>query len=316
MHSVAFSSLSTEEARLNFEQIFHENGFVRIDGVFSTEELAELRDAVKLIVEGFDPKDHPRTTFNTSDEEKHVSDSYFLESVDKIRFFYEEKAVDEQSGKLKVPKEMALNKIGHALHWLDPSFRKITFHERIKKIVSLTGAVRPRVMQSMFIFKQPKIGGSTNEHVDSTFLHTENGDNLLGVWIAVDPANLDNGCLWFLPGSHKDAKYLSATKQYKFKRAETKQNGKKASTDGPLLKFVGNRPSFEGCNFVPLECTPGSVVLIHGDVVHKSAPNLSEKPRNAYTFHLVDFASESNGWNESNWLQPTSSYKFPVFFEN
>lgn len=70
MHSVAFSSLSTEEARLNFEQIFHENGFVRIDGVFSTEELAELRDAVKLIVEGFDPKDHPRTTFNTSDEEK------------------------------------------------------------------------------------------------------------------------------------------------------------------------------------------------------------------------------------------------------
>uniref|UniRef100_A0A914H601 Uncharacterized protein n=1 Tax=Globodera rostochiensis TaxID=31243 RepID=A0A914H601_GLORO len=84
------------------------------------------------IVEEFDPEKHPRTTFNTSDEEKHVSDCYFLESVDKIRFFYEEAAVDEQSGRLKVPKELALNKVGHALHWLDHNFRKFTFHERIK----------------------------------------------------------------------------------------------------------------------------------------------------------------------------------------
>jgi phytanoyl-CoA hydroxylase len=80
-----------------------------------------------------------------------VKDRYFLESVDKIRFFYEEGAVDQQQGsggRLLVPKERALNKVGHgwwekfivrpgfkkssALHWLDPVFRRFTFHERIK----------------------------------------------------------------------------------------------------------------------------------------------------------------------------------------
>uniref|UniRef100_A0A914H5Z7 Phytanoyl-CoA dioxygenase n=1 Tax=Globodera rostochiensis TaxID=31243 RepID=A0A914H5Z7_GLORO len=271
------------------------------------------------IVEEFDPEKHPRTTFNTSDEEKHVSDCYFLESVDKIRFFYEEAAVDEQSGRLKVPKELALNKVGHALHWLDHNFRKFTFHERIKRIVSLTGAVEPRVVQSMYIFKQPYIGGATHEHVDSTFLHTEHPNNLLGIWIALDSARLDNGCLWFIPGSHKDPRCLSLTKQYKFTSTEAARNERniaKPSVIGDMLKFLGVRPSFEGYNFVPVECPAGSLVLIHGDVVHKSGQNLSENSRHAYTFHLVDFAGESKGWSSTNWLQGNDTYEFPELFKN
>ena len=75
-----------------------------------------------------------------------------MDSVDKIRFFYEEGAVDDATGKLLVPKEKALNKVGHgpfgivgnstespilALHWLHPTFRRFTFHERIKALYGL-----------------------------------------------------------------------------------------------------------------------------------------------------------------------------------
>ena len=45
---------------------------------------------------------------------QHASDTYFLESVDKIRFFYEEDAFDKE-GNLQVEKHRALNKVGHGL---------------------------------------------------------------------------------------------------------------------------------------------------------------------------------------------------------
>ena len=39
-------------------------------------------------------------------------------------------------------------------------------------------------------------------HQDSTFLHTE-PMKIVGVWLALEDVTLDNGCLWFIPGSHK-----------------------------------------------------------------------------------------------------------------
>lgn len=51
-----------------------------------------------------------------------LQDNYFLDSASQINFFFEEKAFDE-SGKLQQPKELSINKIGHAMHDLDPVFR-------------------------------------------------------------------------------------------------------------------------------------------------------------------------------------------------
>ena len=53
-----------------------------------------------------------------------INDRYFLDSNDKIRYFFETDAFDE-NGKLQLPKDSCLNKIGHALHWIDPLFKKV-----------------------------------------------------------------------------------------------------------------------------------------------------------------------------------------------
>ena len=87
-----------------------------------------------------------------------ASDLYFIESGDKIRYFFEASAVDNK-GNLCVSKDKALNKIGHALHWLESSFKEVTFSKNVADVCRVLNFKQPVVAQSMYIFKQPQIGG-------------------------------------------------------------------------------------------------------------------------------------------------------------
>jgi phytanoyl-CoA hydroxylase len=69
-------------------------------------------------------------------------------------------------------------------------------------LASSLGFKKPQVLQSMLIFKQPHIGGTVPIHQDSTFLYTE-PTSAVGFWYALEECTTDNGCLYFLPGSHK-----------------------------------------------------------------------------------------------------------------
>jgi phytanoyl-CoA hydroxylase len=53
----------------------------------------------------------------------------------------------------------------------------------------------------MYIFKNPKIGGEVGAHKDSTFLITD-PLSVCGIWISLDSASKENGCMWGVPGSH------------------------------------------------------------------------------------------------------------------
>jgi phytanoyl-CoA hydroxylase len=64
------------------------------------------------------------------------------------------------------------------------------------------GLAAPQLWQSMFIFKQPGIGGEVRWHQDATFLHSE-PITVTGFWIALEDASVDNGCLWVAPGGHR-----------------------------------------------------------------------------------------------------------------
>ena len=61
---------------------------------------------------------------------------------------------------------------------------------------------KPIVCQSMYIFKQPHIGGEVRPHQDASYLYTEPLKEI-GVWIALEDCTVENGCLSFIPGSHK-----------------------------------------------------------------------------------------------------------------
>src|SRR6185436_4191099 len=99
----------------------------------------------------------------TTDEQTRTTDDYFLGSGDTIRFFFEAEALD-RDGRLAVPKRRAINKIGHALHDLDPIFERFSRDPRLAQIAAGIGMREPRLFQSMLILKPPGIGGEVGAH--------------------------------------------------------------------------------------------------------------------------------------------------------
>src|SRR5476649_2558986 len=112
------------------------DGFAVIEGFKSAAAVAELRARAAEIVEAFDPS-IASGVFSAADE-KERSDEYFLGSGSTVRCFFEEEAFDA-SGVLRQPKALSINKIGHAMHDLDPVFARFSHGPELDGLVRSAG---------------------------------------------------------------------------------------------------------------------------------------------------------------------------------
>lgn len=286
------TGLSPEQVRT-----FHEDGFLVIpDALDSGETAGLLQEAYRMLDEDLSLSDHPMTKFSTGETGSHVGDDYFLTSGDKIRFFFEEDAFDA-TGALTKPKEKAINKIGHYLHELNPEFRRTSLSARNAKIARDLGFHDPRVLQSMVICKQPEIGGRVPPHQDSTFLYTD-PPSAVGFWYALEECTVHNGCLSFAAGSHTRSPVAQ-----RFVRTSNGKGTEFVENDGNKWPagLEGQNAETRENQYELAEVKAGTLVLIHGNTMHKSERNSSDKGRMIYTFHVIEGENEYDG---RNWLQP------------
>lgn len=185
--------------------------------------------------------------------------------------------------------------------------------------------------------QQPGIGGEVVPHQDNSFLYTD-PPTCTGLWLALEDATVSNGCLWAIPGSQKSS-FLALV----MGMPETWDWFVLTLvflSDGLVRKFIRNEdgvtfdrpsPAYERKDFVPIEVKAGSLVLIHGDLIHQrlagmffqlpdykmssiigklkflscfpcadsSFENTSSKSRHAYSIHVVD--TDGCRWAEWNW---------------
>ena len=267
---------------------YYRDGHLVLPGFKAAAEIAALRRRALEIVDAFDPGAQ-RSVFTTHDQARSAS-AEFLASGDSVHCFFEEEAFDA-SGQLTRPKALAINKIGHAMHDLDPVFERFSHGPELAEVASDLGLAQAQLWQSMFIFKQPGIGGEVKWHQDATFLDTTPG-SVIGLWFALEDATLDNGCLWVQPGGQRGP----------LRERFVRQAGAAGSRAGDSLRMqaLDATPWPETRQARPLEVPAGTLVVLHGRLPHYSAPNRSARSRHAYTLHAADARGT---WSPENWLE-------------
>ena len=267
---------------LLLKEKFDSEGYVVLPSVIDPDLCREARTRSWNIVNDFAP-DNVTAPFTTDPNKRYV-DRYFLDSARAISVFYEDP--DIVGGEIRRP-----NKIGHALHERDDFFSRFARLPAIQGAVASLGIQSPKLIQSMVVFKTADGGGSVNWHRDATFLYAEPYP-ILGIWIALEPAALENGCLQVYPRSHLgelDTRYI------------------RQSDDSCLFKKLSDSsPSSHQASAI--EVDTGSMVLMHGHLA--SMPNRSSRSRLAFTLHVLDGRSH---YASDNWLRSSADAPFNGF---
>lgn len=261
---------------------YRERGYLLLKRAIDPTYVTSLRQAAAQIVEDFDIERN-RSVFTTHDRDRN-RDQYFMASAERVHCFLEQDALDK-TGALCKPRHLAINKIGHAMHDLIPAFTAFCRQSLFGAILRAIGYRAPLLWQTMYIFKQPRIGGEVRWHQDASYLATR-PRSVVGFWVALEDAHKENGCLWVQPGGHRSP----------LREIFEVEPG---SPDGVLRALDDTPwPAFEDA--LAVEAPAGSLVIFHDHMPHFSSRNESAHSRQAFTMH---FSERSTRWSSKNWLQ-------------
>lgn len=179
----------------------------------------------------------------------------------------------------------------HQPHYISPVMEKYVKHPKICGVLSqITAAHLPwwdgsvKCMQSMVFVKPPQFQGQA-WHQDEIYIPTRDR-SLIGAWIALDDATLENGCLWIIPGSHKKG-YL---------------HPQRAHGNPDEFDFAAESYGFDESAAIPVEVKAGTLVFFNGYLLHRSFKNRSEVYRRVLVNHYC------NAWSFLPWSLKEGEY--------
>lgn len=233
---------------------FVENGYLIVEDVLTTSEVEELRQDIVALARGQYPCNGLESLPQTG------TDQELLEHILCI----------------------------HQPHYVSPTMEKYVRHPIVSGILSqITAAHLPywdgsvKCMQSMLFVKPPNFQGQA-WHQDEIYIPTRDR-SLIGAWMALDDATIENGCLWIIPGSHRQG-YLYPQRPH---------------NNPEEFDFAPESHGFDESAAIPVEVHTGTVVLFNGYLLHRSHKNRSSVYRRVLVNHYM------NAWSLLPWsLQP------------
>ena len=174
----------------------------------------------------------------------------------------------------------------HQPHFISPIMEKYVKHPELCGVLSqITAAHIPfwdgsvKCMQSMLFVKPSGFQGQS-WHQDEIYIPTRDR-SLIGGWIAMDDATVENGCLWVIPGSHQMG-YLYSQKPH----------GNPDEFDSADLESYGFDETLE----VPIEVKTGTVVFFNGYLLHRSRKNRGQTYRRVLVNHYCNAGIDPYAW--------------------
>lgn len=233
-----FSSVTDDD--INY---FHQHGYLVIEDGFSQEEIKSALEGMVYLMDGNNP------------------DFKAIQFEPKLA-----KAKDEMN-----PEERrdAIRKIfNYVSH--EPRLNAIAEHAGLLGVLQRIMDDTPSLFQDMALVKPPRFGSEKPWHQDLAYFNLQKNTTVVGVWIALDEATAENGCMHIIPGSHIEGPMIH------FKRRDWQI----CDTDVPVARDT----------VVPLQ--PGGCLFWHGLTHHGSPANQTEKRRRALQLHYKPASSE------------------------
>ncbi|TGO07138.1 hypothetical protein BTUL_0320g00060 [Botrytis tulipae] len=195
-----------------------------------------------------------------------------------------------------------IQRIGCGVHRVMPPFRKAILSPFHSTLARSLGYKDPRIYQSLIIVKAAEVGARVIPHQDGCSGFT-NPSSCTTFWYALEDCSMDNGCLAVAPGSHRVQPITrrcrtNANGQPEFIDLEKPVYADIEGVDDSTLPKKNEKGEFE---YKKLEVRAGTLILMHGNLMHKSEANHSSKSRVAFNFGVVE---GEHGWLEDNYLQP------------
>ncbi len=218
---------------------YKSTGFLSVEGVLSEEKLEHSKQALMDLL--------------------HVD-----RKGAKLQFSKPEKELRTQQDR-----DLAIRKI-HEFVAVEDRLRQIAYHPDIIGTIRRIFGEEPKLIQDMALLKPPHRGGEKPWHQDMAYGNLTYTKAAIGVWIALDEATADNGCMHIIPGSHQEG----ATPHYAVRDWQL------CDSQVPVSRDL----------IVPLQ--PGGALFFHGMLYHGTPSNLSAQGRRALQFHYVPASAE------------------------
>ena len=223
-------------------EYFHQHGYLVINDAFSPTEIEEAVAGMTHLMDGKCP--------------------------DFRAIQFEPKLVKQKDALEGQERRNAIRKIFNFVDH-EPRLNAMATHSGLLGVLEQIVNDTPELFQDMALLKPPRYGSEKPWHQDCAYFNLPEGTTVVGVWVALDEATPENGCLHVIPGSHIEGPMIH------FKRRDWQI----CDTDVPVARDT----------MVPLK--PGGCLFWHGLTHHGSPVNQSDQGRRALQFHYKPASS-------------------------
>ena len=238
---------------------YHEHGFLVVEGFFDDVELGIWRQCIDAaVIDRLEGSVEPSTNQMNPDSSSRINVN-----------------LTNQAN----PQDFYARVFTQCLRLADTNdaVRELVYDPRLGKLTNdLVGTEGIRVWHDQALIKPPH-GNPTAWHLDVPYWSFDSHD-AISFWVALDDATLENGCMWYIPGSHKTARFDN--------------NVGIGHNVGELFNVY---PEWRDIDPVPVPCPAGSIVWHNGLCAHGAGANMTNKYRRAMTCAFMPDGSYFNG---------------------